>query len=120
MPHCTANIFASSSWTKTTPDLVKVYLVKNPDLVKQLLQTILLLLCSKKAVDLVKNLDLVKFYLLTKNFNKTGVYCTQYILQCTHRQLPWGLSWAPIDRFQKIMDRRIIYFEYEQKTRKSS
>ena len=32
------------------------------------------------TVDLVKNPDLVKFELLTKNFTKSGVYCTKTFL----------------------------------------
>ena len=53
-----------------------VNIVNIPGLVKELLLTILLLLLSKITVDLVKNLDLVKFFLLTKNFTKSGLYCT--------------------------------------------
>ena len=58
-----------------SPDLVTVNIVNIPGLVKELLLTILLLLLSKITVDLVKNLDLVKFFLLTKNFTKSGLYC---------------------------------------------
>ena len=57
-----------------SPDLVTVNVVKIPGLVKELLLTILLLLLSKITVDLVKNLDLVKVWLLTKNFTKSGLY----------------------------------------------
>ena len=54
-----------------------VNIVNIPGLVKELLLTILLLLLSKITVDLVKNLDLVKFFLLTKNFTKSGLYCSK-------------------------------------------
>ena len=61
-----------------SPDLVTVNIVNIPGLVKELLLTILLLLLSKITVDLVKNLDLVKFFLLTKNFTKSGLYCSTF------------------------------------------
>ena len=66
-----------------------------PGLVKELLLTILLLLLSKITVDLVKNLDLVKFFLLTKNFTKWGLYCT-YIRQ---QILPLLLEYTSMDHF---------------------
>ena len=34
---------------------------------------------NRPTVDLVKNPDLVKFELLTKNFTKSGVYCIEVI-----------------------------------------
>ena len=43
----------------------------------QLLLTILLLLFSKIKVDLAKSPDLAKLSLLTKNFAKSGFYCTK-------------------------------------------
>ena len=66
-----------------------VNIVKIPGLVKELLLTILLLLLSKITVDLVKNLDLVKFFLLTKNFTKSGLYCISFLsisenIQCCY------------------------------------
>ena len=64
-----------TSSIQQSPDLVTVNIVKIPGLVKELLLTILLLLLSKITVDLVKNLYLVKFFLLTKNFTKSGLYC---------------------------------------------
>ena len=63
-----------------SPDLVTVNIVNIPGLVKELLLTILLLLLSKITVDLVKNLDLVKVWLLTKNFTKSGLYILKIFL----------------------------------------
>ena len=68
--------FQAKIWIQQSPDLVTVNIVNIPGLVKELLLTILLLLLSKITVDLVKNLDLVKFFLLTKNFTKSGLYCS--------------------------------------------
>ena len=69
---------------ESRPDLVTVNIVNIPGLVKELLLTILLLLLSKITVDLVKNLDLVKFFLLTKNFTKSGLYCNDKIDNTTN------------------------------------
>ena len=62
-----------------------VNIVKIPGLVKELLLTILLLLLSKITVDLVKNLNLVKFFLLTKNFTKSGLCCIKTQTHRLHR-----------------------------------
>ena len=67
-----------------------VNIVNIPGLVKELLLTILLLLLSKITVDLVKNLDLVKFFLLTKNFTKSGLYCIANICSSKMIKFPLG------------------------------
>ena len=59
-----------------SPDIVKVDIVKNPDLVNSGLLTILLLYSSKIRVDIVKNPDLVNSRLLTKIFTISGLHCT--------------------------------------------
>ena len=73
--------------------------MKIPGLVKELLLTILLLLLSKITVDLVKNLDLVKFFLLTKNFTKSGLYCIIFIakwLRIDKNRIFRRISWTNV------------------------
>ena len=58
-----------------SPDIVKVDIVKDPELVNSGLLTILLLYSSKIRVNIVKNPDLVNSRLLTKIFTISGLHC---------------------------------------------
>ena len=93
-----------------SPDLVTVNIVNIPGLVKELLLTILLLLLSKITVDLVKNLDLVKFFLLTKNFTKSGLYCTT-ILICSSNHFMNGKNCLKITSKSLIFTCQLFTFK---------